>query len=321
MNGEEVALRTFRHAGCTAHQALSVGGARQCHDDTLARLPGPLDPVPFAILLQRVVDTIGDPEERELAQRSEVPRTEVVPKGCVDPLCGVDVPVRHATADSLRRHVYEIDLVRPAHDGVGDRLLLLDAGDLLDDVVDRVEVLDIQGRDHRDPGLEQRLHVLPALLVARSRDVRMRELVDEGHVGQTREDRVEIHLLEGGAAVLDRHSRHDLETCNLVGGLRAAVSLDVADDDIRSTLGAPATFAEHRKRLADSGGSPEVDAERSPCHSRRVTYFARSSARFSSSTFTPGSPRNPSERPSVWLATMSMTCESGRFRSFATRTA
>ena len=49
--------------------------------------------------------------------------------------------------------------------------LLLDAGDLLDDVVHRLEVLDVDGRDHVDPGVEQLLDVLPALLVARPGDV------------------------------------------------------------------------------------------------------------------------------------------------------
>ena len=44
-----------------------------------------------------------------------------------------------------------------------------------------------------------------------------------------------------------------------------------------------------------------------------------SSARFSSSTFTPGSPRNPSERPSVWPATSSSTVASESPRARATR--
>ena len=83
------------------------------------------------------------------------------------------LPERH------RRQVDELELVGAADDLVGDRLALLDAGDLLDDVVQRLEVLDVQRRDDVDAGLEQLLDVLPALLVARAGDVRVRELVDE----------------------------------------------------------------------------------------------------------------------------------------------
>ena len=260
MDGEQVALRPRRHARGAAHEALPVGGAREGDDDPLARLPGPVDPVPLAVVLQRVVDPVGHPEKRELAQGAEVPGAEVVAERGVDALCGIDVPVRHAAPDRLRRHVHELDLVGPADDRVRDRLLLLDPRDLLDDVVDRLEVLDVQGRDHRDAGVEQGLDVLPALLVLRAGDVRVRQLVDERHLGPAGENRVEIHLLERRAAVLDRPSWHDLEVGHLLGGLRAAVRLDVADDDVRASLGPAVPLAQHRKRLADAGRGTEVDA-------------------------------------------------------------
>ena len=77
------------------------------------------------------------------------------PSAGVDPLGRVDVAVRHPAADRLWRHVDQLDLVRAPHDGVRDRLLLLDPGDLLDDVVDRFEVLDVERRDDGDAGFEQ----------------------------------------------------------------------------------------------------------------------------------------------------------------------
>ena len=62
---------------------------------------------------------------------------------------------------------------------------------------------------------------------------------------------------------------------DLRGGLRAAVRLDEADDDVGAALGAPPALAEHRERLADAGRGAEVDAERPAGHGRRVTYSAR----------------------------------------------
>ena len=47
-----------------------------------------------------------------------------------------------------------------------------------------------------DPGVEQLLDVLPALLVARARDVRVGVLVDERDRRSAGEDGVDVHLLE-----------------------------------------------------------------------------------------------------------------------------
>ena len=61
------------------------------------------------------------------------------------------------------------------------------------------------------PGIEQLVDVLPALRVARAGHVGVRELVDEHPLGLAGEDRVDVHLLERDAAVLDLLARHDLE--------------------------------------------------------------------------------------------------------------
>ena len=47
-----------------------------------------------------------------------------------------------------------------------------------------------------DAGVEDLVDVLPALLVARAGDVRVRELVDQGDLRLPGEDRVDVHLLE-----------------------------------------------------------------------------------------------------------------------------
>ena len=159
------------------------GRARDRDQHALARLPRLGDVVALAVALEPLVDAVGEPQQRELAQRGEVARPEVVRERGVDAIRLVDVAVRHPAAQRFRRHVDELDLVGAAHDVVGDRLALLHAGDPLDHVVHRLEVLDVERRDHVDAGLEQLLDVLPALLVHRPRDVRVRELVDEHDVG------------------------------------------------------------------------------------------------------------------------------------------
>ena len=188
----------------------------------LTRLPGPVDPVSLAVRGERLVDAVGEPEQCELAESAEVAGPEVVAERHVDPLGRVDVAVRHPPPDRLGGHVDKLDLLGTPDDLVWDRLPLLDPGDLFDDVVERFEMLDVQRRDDRDPGVEQLLDVLPALLVARARDIRVGELVDERDFGPPGQHRVDVHLFERCAAVGQRSPRHELEVAELGGGLLAA---------------------------------------------------------------------------------------------------
>ncbi len=139
-----------RDARCPAHQGLRLRPTCDGDDDTFARLPGVGDLVLFTILLQRRVDLIGEPQQRQFAQRREVSTPEVVGQRCVDTLGRVDVAVGEPAPQRFRRDVDQLDLVGGAHDLVGHRFLLLDAGDLGDDVVEALQVLDVDRRDHRD---------------------------------------------------------------------------------------------------------------------------------------------------------------------------
>src|SRR5207253_1276870 len=95
----------------------------------------------------------------------------------------------------------------------------LHAGDALDNVVHRLEVLDVQRRDDVDSRIEQLLDVLPPLLVPGPGNVRVRQLVDQRDVGMTRDNRVDVHLLELGAAVLDSTPAPELVTGATVVGV------------------------------------------------------------------------------------------------------
>ena len=158
----------------------------------------------------------------------------------------------HSPTDRFRGHVDQLQLVGAAHDRIRHGLALRRARDARDDVVQRFEMLDVDRRDHVDPGVEQLLHVLPALLVPRSRSVGVCVLVDQHDVRPPRQDGVEIHLFQRGAAVLDLLQRHHLEVADLCGCLMATVRLDDADHHIGAALLASYPFAEHPVRLADA---------------------------------------------------------------------
>ena len=157
-----------------------------------------------------------------------------------------------------------------AHDLVGDRLALRDAGDPLDDVVERLEVLDVDRGDDVDAGVEQLLDVLPALLVAGARDVGVGELVDQRDLRAARRG---WRRRPSPRSVVPRYSTPARGTtsrspsCSAVFG--AAVGLDEPDDDVGAALAAAAPFVRAwrrscRRRARRRG---RCAACRAPCRS------------------------------------------------------
>ena len=137
-----------------------------------------------------------------------------------DLLRHVDLAGVQTREQIVGRQVDQLDLVGLVEDAIRQRLALLDAGDLRDEVVQALEVLDVQRRPDVDAGIEQLLDVLPALRMARRRlaadEVRVRELVDEQDSGPALQRRVEVELLAHHAAVGDGQRRQPLEPCEQV---------------------------------------------------------------------------------------------------------
>ena len=104
--------------------------AGDADDDSLACLPGLADPVGCEVRGERFLDSVGDPQQGQFAQRAEVAGPEVVVQRGVDAIGRVDVAVGHAPAQRLRGHVDQFDLIGAAHDGVGHGLALRRSGDL-----------------------------------------------------------------------------------------------------------------------------------------------------------------------------------------------
>jgi len=127
-----------------------------------------------AVPLQRHVHFVGHPQQRQLAQRHQVHRLEVVRQRGVHLRRGVDVAVRHPPAQRLRSDVHQLDLLGAAHPLVRHSLPLPHPGDGLHYVVERLKVLHVHRGQHVDAGGQQLVDVLPPLGVARARRVGVR---------------------------------------------------------------------------------------------------------------------------------------------------
>ncbi len=78
MDAEQFTVGACRDAGGALQEVLATRGAGESHHDALAGLPRFLDAVAVAVGLQLVVDLVGHPQERQLAQCTEVAGPEVV---------------------------------------------------------------------------------------------------------------------------------------------------------------------------------------------------------------------------------------------------
>ena len=145
------------------------------------------------------------------------------------------------------------------------------AGDPLDHVVERLQVLDVhRGQITSMPGVEQVLDVLPALGVPRARarwcGRARRRAPPAGARASTASTSISVEL---DAAVGDRPAGHDLQAVEQLGGLGPAVGLDEPDDDVGAALGAAVGLAEHGVGLADARAP-----RRGRCAARRACAMA-----------------------------------------------
>ena len=176
-----------------------------------------------------------------------------------DPLPRVDLAGAQPGDQRLGREVDEHDLVGLAEDAVGQRLPHPGPRELGDLVVERLEVLDVDGREDVDAGAEHVLDVLEALRVLRARRVRMGELVDEAELGGAAQDRQAVHLVERDVAIASRGGGAPPPGRPPAPRSRAGVRLEVADHDVPAGLRLGLALLQHPVGLPDAGGHAQED--------------------------------------------------------------
>ena len=161
----------------------------------------------------------------------------------------------------VRRQVDQLHLVRVVEHAVGDGLPDADIGDLADDVVQALEMLDVHRRVDVDAGVKQLVDVLPALGVTRTRSVGVGELVENDQPRLAGERRVQVELLQLDAAIRDAAARQDFEPLDQCGGFLAPMGLHQADCHVDAVSVLLARAEQHRVGLADAGAGAEEDLE------------------------------------------------------------
>ena len=240
-------------AGPATQQDVTLGASGECDDDAFTRGPCVGDVVVLAVALESLVHAVGQPEQCEFPQGREVADPEVAGEGSVDLVGGVDVAVGHPPPERFGCHVDQLDLVGGPDDVVGDRVSLGEAGDLLDNVGQRLEVLDVERADHVQPAVQQCDDVLPSVWVSRRGWVGPGEVVDQNDLRCALEYGVNVEHAP--------RRRQPLNSCEEVLDRWSSVGLDGGRDDACPALGPAPRLAQHRVGLAHPGSGAQVEAE------------------------------------------------------------
>ena len=293
------------------------------------------------------VDTFGGAPQGELTQREEVAASKEAFGGALSGGGQIDEAGLQALEEIVGRQVEELDLVSAIEDVIGHGLFDNDMRDLGDGVVEAFDVLHVQRGPDIDAVIEQLEHILPALLVARARRVVVGELIDEQQGRRSRDGGVEIEFLQRRAPVIARAAGQGLGQGRELGlGLRAAMGLDAAEDDVDTMVAFASGGLQHRKGFADAGGVAKENLQaatrpaglgglhlsqqhigigslRVVVHRAigvaRVDDDNRAKARLTASTDTRGSPKMPNKRSSLASSTAASICSRDRPRAPAMR--
>ena len=250
-----------REARGAAHDVVAARAGPDAAEQRVLGLPDALDRLVRPVRLHVVFHAVGRAAQREFAQRHQVALAEEVARGPLDLLGQVHLAGREPRQQVVGRHVDHHDLVGLVEDRVGHGLPDVDARDAADDVVEALDVLHVERREHVDARGKQLVDVLPALRMPRARHVRVREFVDQDQRRVPRQRRIEVELLQRAVLVCDLRARQDRKVLQQRFGLLAPVRLEQPDDDVLALVPQLARRGQHRVRLADAGRRAEVDAE------------------------------------------------------------
>jgi hypothetical protein len=206
--------RGVEPVGHTLRRADEPGRERarvHAHQQTLGDGPDLLDRVLAPVDAHLRVHAVGGTAKGELAERDQVALPEEILDRLLRLVRHVDLALAEALQEIVGRQVDQLDVVGLLEHGVGHRLADHDAGDLGDDVVEALDVLDVHRGVHVDAGIEELDHVLPALGVAGPRRVGVGELVHHDQGGTARQRAVQIELPQARSAVLHAPRRQRLE--------------------------------------------------------------------------------------------------------------
>ncbi len=125
-------------------------------------------------------------------------------------------------------------------------------------------MLHIERRPDIDAGIEQLLHILPALGMARAGRIAVGQLVEQQHLWVARQRRIQVKGLALAALVGQQAAGQQLQAVELLHGLGPAMGLHQAHQHLAARLALALRSGQHCIGLAHPGIGAKVDAQLAP---------------------------------------------------------
>src|SRR5215469_6847391 len=140
----------------------------------------------------------------------------------------------------------------PIRDGFADP----NAGNLLDNVVEALQMLDVEGGPDVNAGGEQFLDVLPSLGMATPGYIGVGKFVNQEQARMSRQGGIKVEFIDDQVAIDDRFAGEDLEARKQRLRFLPAMRLDDANDHVAAFLLDGPRGGQHPVGLADPGSCP-----------------------------------------------------------------
>ena len=254
-------MQAIRQPLGVAHEPCRARILAEANQDALARGPGAGDGVGLHMSEQLFVDPLGGAPQRQLAQRGQIARREIMLQRALGLLGDVDLALLEPLNEVVGRQVDQFDGVGAVEHRIRHGLAHPHMGDLRDHVVEALDVLDIDRGIDIDAVREQFLDVEIALRMAAAGRVGVGEFVDQRKLRTARDQRVEVHLAEHLVLVIEPFARQHFKAGQQRLGLGPAVGFDHADDDIDARFQLGMRALQHLVGLADPGSGADEDLQ------------------------------------------------------------
>ena len=162
-----------------AHQLGGVRAGRDADHQLVGRGPGAPDGLGFHVVQQLAVHFPGRDAERDFPKCDEIAALEEIRYRALGLFRDVDFAFVQTLEQLLERDVNHLEFVGAFEQGIGDGFLQADTGNLGDDVVLALEVLDVDRGVDVNTLLKQFLDVEIALGMAAARCVGVGEFIDQ----------------------------------------------------------------------------------------------------------------------------------------------
>ena len=244
-----------------AHKSRRARVFADADEDAFAGGPGPGDRIGLHVVEKLLVDALGGAPQRELAQRRQISRREIMLQRPLGLLGNIDLAFLQPLDEIVRRQVDQFDGVGAVEYRIRHGLAHPHMRDLRDHVVEAFDVLDVDGGIDIDAARQQLFDIEIALGVAAAGRIGMGEFIDQREPRPARDQRIEIHLLDDLILIGDAFAGDDLEPVQQRLGLGPPVGLDDADHDVDAGFLPGMRALQHFVGLADARGRADENLQ------------------------------------------------------------